>query len=263
MNTVVKAKQWREAGAFARDLARQRRRAFLREHRAVLLKAASGMVVSGAAVTVLSGWLFGQQWAFFTAGGWVGASLMVGLLLAELLDGRTRQLLSGAAGEANTARAIRQLRSEGWTSVHNLRFEAGDVDHVAIGPGGVVVIETKSRDADWEWLYGTVYPAQWSRQAREGAFRVAHFVKQTSGLRVTPLAAVVLWARGGPDRTESVDGVPHLSGHALADHLRSLPPTLDPHQVAAIHHGLSRGGQQIDEYLGIAPAGVVRRALAY
>lgn len=55
----------------------------------------------------------------------------------------------GAEGEEATAAALASLEPE-WTLVHDLEIprSKANVDHVAVGPGGVVVIETKNVAAD-------------------------------------------------------------------------------------------------------------------
>lgn len=53
----------------------------------------------------------------------------------------------GAEGEAATARALASLDAAEWTIFHDVRWpgrKLANVDHVAVGPGGVFVIDSKN-----------------------------------------------------------------------------------------------------------------------
>lgn len=70
------------------------------------------------------------------------------LVTAELeLDPRAlRQLRRGLQGEQLVRRQLEPLSAEGWQMVHRRRRpgrDAADLDHVLVGPGGVVVLDTK------------------------------------------------------------------------------------------------------------------------
>lgn len=51
----------------------------------------------------------------------------------------------GQAAEEWTATELRRLRRVGWKTVNHLKFRQWDIDHIAVGPDGVIVIETKWR----------------------------------------------------------------------------------------------------------------------
>lgn len=52
---------------------------------------------------------------------------------------------AGAAGERATARALDGIERAGWTVLHDVRLPGRrwNLDHVLLGPAGVVVVETK------------------------------------------------------------------------------------------------------------------------
>ena len=52
----------------------------------------------------------------------------------------------GAAGERRTARLLAQLERHGWVVLHDLAVPGSraNIDHLAIGPGGVFVIDSKA-----------------------------------------------------------------------------------------------------------------------
>src|SRR3954452_6196600 len=62
------------------------------------------------------------------------------------LERRAAAYERGADGEAETARALDRLGDE-WVVLHDQRWpgrQLANVDHVAIGPGGIFVIDSKN-----------------------------------------------------------------------------------------------------------------------
>jgi len=56
----------------------------------------------------------------------------------------------GVNGEAWTAEALRKLSRDGWRLVNGLKLNNRvDIDHVAIGPGGVLAVESKWSSNPW------------------------------------------------------------------------------------------------------------------
>ena len=54
---------------------------------------------------------------------------------------------SGAEGERQTAQSLAALRQHGWLVLHDLHWPGrpfANIDHIAVGPGGVVVIDSKN-----------------------------------------------------------------------------------------------------------------------
>src|SRR5512133_2374839 len=79
--------------------------------------------------------------------------LMIGVLAATAAGWRLRFRPSpdavawrrGAAGERRTARLLNPLERQGWAVLHDLAVPGrrANLDHLAIGPGGVFVIDSK------------------------------------------------------------------------------------------------------------------------
>lgn len=96
------------------------------------------LVLAGTAVGLLAG---------FTSTVFVLAELAViaGLLW---LDRRTIPAMQrwrrGASGEEHVGRILDGLAREGWLAIHDVDTGRGNIDHILIGPGGVLSIETKS-----------------------------------------------------------------------------------------------------------------------
>ncbi|OHE78692.1 MAG: hypothetical protein A3G75_09395, partial [Verrucomicrobia bacterium RIFCSPLOWO2_12_FULL_64_8] len=89
---------------------------------------------------------------------WVGMSVTLlvftGLFIvsARWLGGRLRELNDrhlGYFGERVAAEQLEPLKLQGWRVFHDVPGERGtikfNIDHVAVGPGGVFAIETKTR----------------------------------------------------------------------------------------------------------------------
>jgi Nuclease-related domain len=72
-----------------------------------------------------------------------GSALRLSKVAAGAYAGR---FAAGAAGEALTGAWLRPLTLIGWVVLHDRRMGArtrANIDHIAIGPGGVCVIDTK------------------------------------------------------------------------------------------------------------------------
>ena len=54
----------------------------------------------------------------------------------------------GAAGERSVADVLHDLGRMGYTALHDIPTDRGNIDHVLIGPGGVFAIETKAWTKD-------------------------------------------------------------------------------------------------------------------
>ena len=116
---------------------------------------------------------------------------------------------AGAVGEEQTGRALERL-GPGWVFFHNVPFLNGhgrnswitDVDHLAVGPWGVLVVETKFTSVDLD--VSKTRPREQAKaigQARGNAGQVRGLLQRDApGVPVTPL--VVWW---GPRVTRTGD----------------------------------------------------------
>jgi hypothetical protein len=119
--------------------------------------------------------------------------------------------LFGRMAESSTEDVLRRRRRKGWRVAQDATLGRGhDIDHIAVGPGGVVVIETKwRRDVREDAL-------SWAaRQALQGTREVTGVLRSVlDGAPVIPV--VVVW---GPDSSEglprSIDGVRVVHGPDL------------------------------------------------
>jgi hypothetical protein len=137
----------------------------------------------------------------------VGAISLAGLLLltAVALGLYTRYWLGvagrsgvGAQSENEVRRVLAALEAEGWRVRHGLRWQGrGDVDSVAIAPGGIgFAIETKTRSYDDRHLMRVREQAAWlsrrrRRWCRRGALPVLCVVRDRGVQRWEQGALVV------------------------------------------------------------------------
>ena len=63
------------------------------------------------------------------------------------IDG-TYHLVAARDTERWTSKDLRSLLGRGWYVVDGIHFWHGDVDHVAVGPSGVYLVETKHTDSE-------------------------------------------------------------------------------------------------------------------
>jgi len=143
----------------------------------------------------------------------------------------------GAVGERRTARLLGQLERHGWAVLHDLTVPGSraNIDHLAIGPGGVFVIDSKQYrgrlqlDASGKLWHGRHPLAPALRAVGFEADQAAQ-VLPDPGMAVAPIVAVhgaqVPWGK------VVVDGVPIVSARRLPSMLRQLPAVLGPERVA-------------------------------
>src|SRR3954447_8633471 len=98
----------------------------------------------------------------------------------------------GADGEAATASILDELGRYGWTTFHDVKWpgrQRANIDHIAVGPTGVFVIDSKNWSGDIR-LVGEVLFQAGRRREREvaAAAEAALAVTQVlQGLPATPV----------------------------------------------------------------------------
>lgn len=152
---------------------------------------------------------------------------------------------AGAAGERAVGGVLEGLGENGWRVLHDVHWPGrpkANLDHVAIGPGGVVVIDAKN----WS---GTV-------SVRDGVLRQNGYRRDQVPVAVCAAAGAVT-ALLAPQHRSVVRAVVCLVQQPLAPQtlapgavlvgltglapwLRSLPPVLRSEEVVALHASLRR-----------------------
>jgi hypothetical protein len=153
------------AGVWARQEARRLQWRFIRRRWRVL----TGMAVSAALGIALVA-------VFLPAGfvrGFIVGSCSVGVIsaLAVLVMQATgtAQMSMGATAEQWTVSELRPLRKAGWQIINHVALRPWDIDHVVIGPGRVIAVETKWSSRGWSVDAPDERLLRALRQARDGA----------------------------------------------------------------------------------------------
>lgn len=234
--------RWREhelaggarAGAWSRARARRTQRGHIRSRWAVYAVAVAIMAGGGlgAAALMPSTFLKG---------------LVIGLTLAAVpsilwsmvvqVTG-TAPIMMGDQAEQWTASELRKLGRHGWRLINRVLLRKNaDIDHVLIGSGGMLAVETKWC-ATWDSAYGRTRQRDAAKQALENARLLGLWAPiRKLGVQVQPV--VVLW---GPEvrhwsvaqQIRHIDGVPIITGPSLNAWATSFATNvLTPEQVQA------------------------------
>jgi hypothetical protein len=138
----------------------------------------------------------------------------------------------GAQGEAATAAALGALSSRGWTTFHDVRWpgrQRANIDHVAVGPAGVFVIDSKNWTGDIR-VTGDVLYQSGRRRESEVAAAADAALAVTQLLQGLPATPVLCFVRPEPLEAHA-RGVTICSTSNLASYLAALPPILGPESI--------------------------------
>jgi hypothetical protein len=113
--------------------------------------------------------------------------------LARATDAHTdeRAWRRGAEGEEAVAAQLARLERDGWRFLHSIPVgsRGSDIDHVAIGPGGVFTINTKNHRGKKVWVGNRSirvggYPVHYIRNAAFEAERASRMLTERCGFPV-------------------------------------------------------------------------------
>jgi hypothetical protein len=226
----------RRAGWTARTSVRERHGRTLREQWRLLVALALAMLAPFAvAAAVVDG---PAQRGFVLGTGLTLTACAVAALV--VLTSGSAPLIMGELAEQWTAQELRPLREHGWHLVNHFGLGRGDQDHVVVGPGGVVLVETKWGGTPWDVDATEPVFRRALEQTARGARQLAlwHGVAQHGRPEVVPV--LVVW---GPAARQLRDlpvrrhdsGVVVMTGDQLRDWmLRRGRNRLDGGQVDAV-----------------------------
>ncbi|MCU1498538.1 MAG: hypothetical protein JWM47_2491 [Acidimicrobiales bacterium] len=153
----------------------------------------------------------------------------------------------GAAGEVMVAEALELLSASGWRTLHDLRApDGGNIDHLAIGPPGIAVIDAKN------WGPGTTVTLDRrlvvSKHDRTEDLNrldaLSELVRSTvarDGLKVAVRGYLVLTGEADRDRTpEHIGDLRILGVDRLGQRLSSGRGDLSPELIEALADALQR-----------------------
>jgi len=143
----------------------------------------------------------------------------------------------GAAGERRTARLLAPLERQGWAVLHDLAVPGSraNIDHLAIGPGGVFVIDSKQYRGRLQLdssgcLWHGRHPLGSTLQAV--SFEADQAAQVLPDPRVVVLPIVAVHGAQVPWGKVVVEGVPVVPARRLPSLLHALPAVLEPERVA-------------------------------
>jgi hypothetical protein len=155
-----------------------------------------------------------------------------------------RRFAAGAKGERAVGRALdRWAARRGWRVLHAVPVgrNGADIDHVIIGPFGVVTVNTKTSGTSvWVGEYGMTIGGKavdYLRKSRAEARRARQLLSKAAGTGV-PVASVIVFVgvrrfsmtRGGP-----ADVAVLRSPRALRRWLRKQPQVLEEQSVSLLY----------------------------
>jgi hypothetical protein len=149
-----------------------------------------------------------------------------------------------SAAQQATGEALAELEADGWLVLRDLQRPGrrfASIDHIAVGPGGVVVIDTKHWTGHVDVSGGVLHQNGASR-ARECELAEASAAAVTAwlepGQRTAVMPLVALVGQPTPAQQPSVTAV--YGVHDLAATLRALPARLRTGEVWAVADLLRR-----------------------
>lgn len=156
----------------------------------------------------------------------------------------------GAVGEEWTAQVLDELPDDSWVVLHDVPWPGrpkANIDHVAVGPTGIYVIDTKNWSGHVRVRGGQLLQNGRRRTSTvESASRAAADVATLPGLPRVPVRAVLCFHAGSggavPEEPEAVTGpagdVIVCGGDDLISVLQVGPPVLVAARVRPVADGL-------------------------
>lgn len=140
----------------------------------------------------------------------------------------------GADGERATAAALEALPSHYWTVLHDVAWPGrprANIDHVAVGPPGVFVIDSKNWSGSITLRAGVLRQSGRSRaSAVDGVDDAAHAVARVLDPTGSAVTQGVLCLTGETHASGTAGPVVICSVNDLSEYLTNLPPRI--HEVS-------------------------------
>ena len=180
------------AGRHLESMARRRWWTYARRNRRLLFRVTGMLAVTAAVGSVPAMLVYGPFGRGFVVGSLttICVAFLVWIVAEE--SGAVRAK-AGAVAEQNTAELLDRLERGGWRVLNDVFFDKVNVDHVAVGPGGVFAVETKSTSAAWDFTANRLdtFADAALRQARAAARKTRLLLSPVADFDVTPV--LVCW----------------------------------------------------------------------
>jgi Nuclease-related domain len=237
---MMQARRSRKAGESAARIYEELTQAWLRRNRGRFLVLAAFL-----APLVIGANLAAARWSSLR---W-SAGLVTGMVIAMFVIARMspphwiEKWQDGAVGEQWTGRSLRELESQGWRIFHDLDASHGNIDHVAVGPGGVFLLDSKRwrgsvtvegdsavvrrlEDPELQWRFSS--PAH----VKGLAVEVSEAIRASTRATVWVTPVIVVW--GEFAQVVGGDTCKFVHGDALARWLNDQPARIAPPRVEQI-----------------------------
>ncbi len=157
----------------------------------------------------------------------------------ERLRRDQRAWAAGAEGERRVADVLAHLTRYGWTVLHDVRWpgrQRANLDHVAIGPGGVFVVDARNWSGDVRVTEAGLRQNGYGRAAAvEGVSQAAAAVTTLLAPQHRSAVRGVLCLAGQEDQpVVTVQGVTVCGRWQLPEHLLAQPVRLSVYDVVDI-----------------------------
>ena len=159
------------------------------------------------------------------------AAIVAFLAVGETVDRDIGRWRRGAEGEEVVGKILEEMSASGWHVIHDVTFGRGNIDHIAIGPGGVFAVETKSHG-------GRLSVDRLDPKMLSQAYAEKKTLETVSGLEVRPL---LVFSRAYLIERPPVQrqGVTILPARMLPHFFSRQRPTMSPQEARQVHDRLA------------------------
>jgi len=148
----------------------------------------------------------------------------------------------GASGEEIVGNRLEELESRGWRILHSIPVgkNGSDIDHMAIGPGGLFTFNTKRHPNAKVWvgkhqIRVNGAPVDYLRNSRFEATRASKLLTACAGFRIEAVPCIVLSGAATVTIKQQPDDVIVLTARDVPRWFKKRRLVLTPEQVGAIH----------------------------
>jgi hypothetical protein len=154
---------------------------------------------------------------------------------------------AGALGERVVADKLSELVPRGWYVLHDVHWPGrpkANLDHVLVGPGGVVVVDSKNWTGEVRVVSGVLWQGRYARtQAVEGALAQCAAVASVLTPQHRRMVRPLICMSAQPDLFGVTNSDVAVAGsHRVVRAIEALPAVLDPQAVVGLYEQL---GQQL------------------
>jgi hypothetical protein len=240
------------AGAYAEQRYQRGLRSWRVRNRQLFAAICGPFIAAGIVVGVLD-----RDFLAWGAGVVAGAFLALWITYRETPPRYVESWRDGAEGERTAEKALKPLERGGWHVTHDVQNGHGNYDHVAVGPSGVCLLESKSlqgvvivrggiphltrrHDPEQTVVFDRVRP-----RALASAARLKAEIERRTGHRIWAQAVVVFWSEFPQGLLEEERCV-FIDGSRLCTWLQSQSTRLTQAEVEKISAGVEAAAEDFE-----------------